>query len=155
MRRYIIPLAAAAALALPAAAGAKGPSGATLLGPKLERGLAIHGEGEGGTATPLGALVDSAGFFPQMYGQSPDPTLRTKPAGTLGTRYRIVYVVPGPNGIRSRVVQLVFPYASGGALTYMKPGQRYWGGRHVRGGWFRGGAALKAILVEAGLPKRG
>ena len=74
-----------------------------------------------GNGTPLGALVDLGGFFPQMYGQTPDPTLRAQPKGTLGPRYKVVYVVPGPNGIQSRVVQYVYPYAKPVPLTYMKP----------------------------------
>jgi hypothetical protein len=87
-----------------------------------------------------------------MYGQSPDPTLRSEPNGTLGPRYSVVYVVPGPNGIRSRVVQHVYPYAKPSPLSHMSSGQSYWGSRKTLGGWFRGPVALKKVLVRAGLP---
>jgi hypothetical protein len=155
MRRYMIGAAIlAAALALPSLAAAKGPESASLSGPGLERSLAIHGQGEMGPGTPLGSLVDLGGFFPQMYGQTPDPTLRTQPKGTLGQRYTITYVVPGPNGIKSRVVQHVYPYAKPVPLTYMRPGQKFWDGQRAYGGWFVASADLKMRLVRAGVPAR-
>jgi hypothetical protein len=103
---------------------------------------------------PLGTLATASGFFAQMFGQTPDPTLSVQPKGTLGPRYKVVYVVPGPNNIQSRVVQFVYPYAKPVALTYMKPGQLFWGDRHARGGWFRATTGLKQMLVRAGLPTR-
>jgi hypothetical protein len=152
MRRQLVAAAAlVVALALPAFALAKGPSSASLFGPGIGS-LAVTGEGEMGPGTPLGALVDSGGFFAQMYGQSPDPTSKARPKVALGPRYRVVYVVPGPNGIRSRVLQDVYPYARPVPYSYMKPGQRYWGGRKAHGGWFRASASLKQALVDAGLP---
>src|SRR5947207_13775979 len=105
MRRHVAvgAVVAAAALVLPAVAAAKGPSSASISGPGLDgRSLAVRGDGEMGQGTPLGSLVDLGGFFPLMYGQSPDPTLRAQPKAVLGPRYRVVYVVPGPNSIRSR-----------------------------------------------------
>ncbi len=89
----------------------------------------------------------------QMYGQTPTATLKTQPKGAvLGPRYRIVYTVPGPNATRSRVVQLFYPYAKPVPLTYMKPGQSYWGARKTLGGCFRSSTALTRALVQAGLP---
>ncbi len=156
MRRNLVAAAAllAAALALPGVASAKGPSSASLSGPGLDRSLAIEGQGEMGPGTPLGSLVDAGGYFPQMFGQTPDPTLRMQPKATLGPRYKIVYVVPGPNRIQSRVVQFVYPYAKPVPLTYMKPGQRFWNTKQAHGGWFRASSGLKMVLVRAGLPAR-
>jgi hypothetical protein len=154
MRRLLIAATAlVAALALPSLAAAKGPTSASISGPGLDRSLAITGQGEGGTGTPLGALVDAGGFFPQMFGQVPDPTLNTRPKGTLGPRYRVMYMVPGPNSIKSHVAQDVYPYAKPGPLTYMKPGQVFWGSRKAHGGWFRASATLRTMLVRAGLPR--
>ena len=152
MRRYVI-AAALVALVLPAAAVAKGPVSASISGPALERSLTIRGDGEG-PSTALGTLADASGFFAQMFGQSPDPTLAVRPGGTLGPRYRVVYVVPGPNDIQSRVVQYLYPYAKPVALTYMKPGQTFWDGERAHGGWYRASTGLKKMLVRAGLPAK-
>ena len=155
MRRYLVGAAIfTVALVLPSLAAAKGPESASLAGPGIARSLAVHGQGEMGPGTPLGSLVDLGGFFAQMYGQTPDPTLRTQPKGTLGQRYTIVYVVPGPNGIKSRVVQSVYPYARPVPLTYMKAAQTFWGSQRAHGGWFVASADLKTTLVRAGLPAK-
>jgi hypothetical protein len=50
------------------------------------------------------------------------------------------------------VTQDVYPYAHGGALAYMRPGQRIYGAT-TTGGWYPGGLALKQALVQLGLPK--
>lgn len=153
MRRLLLFVTAGtvAALAVIAPAAAKGPSTATLTGPGLDRAIPVRGEGEMGTGTPLGSLVQLGGFFPQMFVEAPDPTTRARPATDLGPRYRVVYRVPGPNGI-STVVQDVYPYAKT-PVTYMSSGQRFWGGQRTHGGWFVAGAGLKATLVGAGLPE--
>jgi hypothetical protein len=138
------------ALALPAVGAAKGPASAFISGPGLERALAIIGDGET-PGTALGTLATASGFFPQMFGQTPDPTLAARPKGTLGSRYKVVYVVPGPNNIQSRVVQYIYPYAKPFVLTYMKPGQAFWGVERAHGGWYRASPALKRMLVRSGL----
>lgn len=150
MRRYLF-AGALLVLALPTVAAAKGPTSASITGPGLERSLSIKGNGEG-PGTALGTLASSSGFFPQMFGQSPDPTLASRPSGTLGPRYTATYVVPGPNSVQSRVVQYLYPYAKPVPLTFMTPGQKFWNGRKAHGGWYRASARLKAVLVRAGLP---
>jgi len=154
-RQFSAAIVVGTALFLPAAAGAKGPESASVTGPGLgDRSLTVAGQGELGQRTPLGVLVDSGGFFAQMYGQVPDPTLKARPRGILGAHYRVNYVVPGPNGIRSRVVQDVYPFAKPVPLTYMRPGQRFWGNKVAHGGWFRSSAELRRALVQAGLHVR-
>ena len=150
MRRYLF-ATAVVALALPTLAFAKGPVSASISGPGLERSLTIRGNGEG-PGTALGTLASASGFFPQMFGQAPDPTFAARPSARLGARYMAVYVVPGPNDVQSRVVQYLYPYAKPAALTFMKPGQTFWDGRKAHGGWYRASARLKAVLVRAGLP---
>ena len=150
MRRYLV-AALIVALVVPALAAAKGPSGASISGPGLERTLTITGDGEG-LGTQLGGLAMKSGFFAQMFGQTPDPTLRSRPAGTLGPRYTVIYVVPGPNNLQSRVVQRISPFAKPVALTYMKTGQPFWQTDRTHGGWFRASLALKRILIRVGVP---
>ena len=112
----------------------------------------LRARARAGAGTPLGSLVQFGGYFPQVFGQSPDPTTRTRPAGDLGPRYRIVYRVPGPSGA-STIVQDVYPYAKPSPVTHMRGGQLFWGGQRTYGGWLVAGAGLKTALVEAGLPK--
>ena len=84
-------------------------------------------------------------------GSTESTTGRARPGGDLGPRYRVVYRVPGPSG-SSTVVQDVYPYART-PVTFMRPGQRFWGGARTHGGWFVSEPRLKAMLVAAGLPE--
>ena len=154
MRRLLVlaALAALATLAATAPAAAKGPSTASITGPGLDHALPVKGEGESGTGTPLGSLVQLGGFFPQVFQQFPDPTTRTQPTADLGPRYQVAYRVPGPSGT-STIIQDVYPYAKPSPVTYVRAGQRFWTGNRTYGGWFVSSAALKTALVEAGLPE--
>jgi hypothetical protein len=152
MRVFVL-AGAAAALALPGVAAAKGPAKASITGPGLTAPVAITGNGEGDTSTDLGLLVSETGFFPQTFGQSPDPLLRSQPAERqLGARYTVTYTVPGPS--TSTLRQDLYPYAAGGPVSYMEPGQTIWD-QATHGGWYRANpyGGLRAMLVEAGLPK--
>jgi hypothetical protein len=149
MKRLIL-VAALAGLLVPAAALAKEPSAASISGPGFEKTLKAP-ENDNFASTPLARLTDAAGFFPAAVGQSPNPMLPARPAGSLGPRYTIVWTVPVP-GHTHRVRQDLYPYAEGGALTYMKPGQPIYGS-HTTGGWYRA-YGLKEALVRLGLPVR-
>jgi hypothetical protein len=137
-----------AALAMSVTASAKGPSTASLSGPGLDRAIPVKGQGESGPGSPL---VQFGGFFPQVFGQEPDPTTQKRPAGDLGPRYRVTYRVPGPSGT-STLVQDVYPYAKPSPVTHMATGQRFWGDMRTKGGWVVA-PGVKAALVKAGLPK--
>jgi hypothetical protein len=152
MRKYLV-AAALVALALPALAAAKGPVSASISGPGLEGPLVVGGDGEV-PGTALGTLANASGFFPQMFGQTPDPTLASRPTRSLGPRYKVAYLLPGPNNAQSRVVQFVYPYAKPVAVTYMKPGQPFWDVETTHGGWYRARAGLKRMLLRAGLPAK-
>jgi hypothetical protein len=141
MKRLLFVLVVAAVLA--PAALAKGPSSASISGPGLGKTITLKGMGDASD------LTQNAGFFPAAFGQSPDPMLPGRPAGKLGPRFTIRYVVPGSAG--SRLTQDLYPYAAGGALTYMKPGQPIFDSLS-QGGWYRGGDALERTLAQAGLP---
>jgi hypothetical protein len=138
-----------AALALPAAALAKGPSEGTISGAGFVKTFKVTNDGSGGT--PGGDLTQTAGFFPAAFGQQPDPMLHRKPAA-LGPSYTIVWTVPTGNGAPDHIRQLVYPYAKGGAVTYMKPGQPIFD-MITHGGWYRD-TALKRTLVRLGLPAK-
>jgi hypothetical protein len=141
------------AFAFPATALAKGPDYAMLSGPGINGSIRIDGDAEGGTGTPLGALTTFGGFFPQAFGHHPnDPTTMIRPAGKLGTRYRVVYSVPGPGG-RKPIVADVYPSASPRAVTYMQPGQPFLNGMRTHGGWYVARPGLRRTLEQAGLTR--
>jgi hypothetical protein len=154
MRRPMLLAAALTALLLfPATATAKGPSAATVSGPGLPHAVTIDGYGEGENTSPLGILVNETGFFAQAFQQTPVATTRARPADRLGPRYDVKYTVPGPNG-DSTLRQSLYPYAVNGPASYMTPGQKLWGTQSVPGGWYRGTAALKGMLMKEGLPAK-
>ena len=144
MRALVV--AALAALVVAAAAQAKGASAATISGPGLDDDITVAISGDGDDFTQQG------GFFGQAFSQTPDPTFPARPHGDLGPRYEIDYTVPGPNNDVFHLKAQLYPYAEGGPVTYMPPGQSFFEGMKTHGGWFRAPAALKDTLVEAGLP---
>ena len=152
MRRYLL-AAAVCALVFSTVASAKGPVKASISGPGLQQALVIKGDGEG-PGSSLGTLTDASGFYAQVFRQSPDPTLASRPSGTLGPRYTGVYLVPGPSATPSRLIQYIYPYAEPAVLTYVKPGQKFWSSKKTHGGWYRASRELKRVLVRAGLPAK-
>jgi hypothetical protein len=151
MRKSVLLLVAVGAVALPAGAFAKGASEAAIQGPGLGKAVRISGNGET-SGDKLGNLGQAAGFFPAVYGQSPDPMSDQRPPGELGARYRIVWTVPGPSG-DSKIAQDAYPFAQPLPVTYMKPGQVFWDGQHTHGGWYVGDAQLRASLFAVGVPR--
>ncbi len=152
MKRLALAVPCVVALLIPAMAAAKGPSEATVTGPGLSSALTIRGDGEGGNSTDLGLLVEEGGFFPEVYGAAgPYPLLARKP-DALGPRYGVAYLVPGGSSTDT-LQQDLYPYAKGGPVTYMHAGQQFWQTQRTNGGWYRGSAVLKTMLVKAGLPK--
>jgi hypothetical protein len=155
MRISLLVLPLVATLAVAPTALAKGPDYALLSGPGVSGSIRIDGDGEeGGTRTPLGALVFQGGYASQVFGHHPqEPTTRTRPAGSLGPRYRIMYSVPTPTARRS-IVADVYPYAIPHAITFMKPGQAFFGAMRTHGGWYVAKPGLRLTLLTAGLPGR-
>ena len=148
MKRFLF-LLAAAALVLPAAASAKGPSEARITGPGLDKPIKISGTETDGS--PIMSLAEAAGFFPAAFGQEPNPLI-ARPKGDLGPKYVITYEVPGGNFSNFTIRQDLYPYAARSyALTYMKPGQPIFD-MQTKGGWWTD-QRLKGVLVAAGLPK--
>src|SRR5919198_418390 len=151
-RLSVLALVALAALAVSSAALAKGASQATIKGPGLKKsGLVLKSDsgGDPSSGSRLGQLAESAGFFPAVFNQSPDPMLRQRPKGSLGPKYTVEYVMPGPDNTTSTIRQDLYPYAKPYALSYTKPGQPFFGRGRTHGGWFQATSALRTTL---GLP---
>jgi len=78
--------------------------------------------------------------------------LSTRPQGALGPRYTITYAMPGPSGV-DELRQDLYPYAKPSPVTYLEPGQGFFGTERTVGGWYVASATLKDELVAAGLPE--
>ena len=139
-------------LLLPAAALGKGASEATSTGPGIGDGITLAGEGQVGGGQ-LSQLAQEAGFFPSVFATSPNPMLAKRPGGDHGPRYRIVYTMPGPNGVTDLIRQDLYPYATPQPVTYVEPGQQYFGTERTVGGWYVASSTLKEGLVAVGLPE--
>jgi hypothetical protein len=143
----LLTVAIAVSLVLAGDALAKGPDVAVITGPGLPAPLTLSYRDATRRAT-MQKLTTDGDFFRQAFGPA---STRPRPDGALGPRYLVVYRVPGPTG-NSSLRQSLYPYASGGAITSMAKGQRFWGGRRTRGGWSRASPSLFTALLEAGLP---
>jgi hypothetical protein len=141
-----------AVAALPTAALGKGASEAAISGPGLDGPITLAGEGDE-HGTLLAAIAEEAGFFSAVFAQTPNPMLEARPAGELGPRFAIEYVMPGPSNEVDTLVQDVYPYASPSPVTYVEPGQPYWTSEQTPGGWYVASPELRALLVSAGLPE--
>jgi hypothetical protein len=149
-RLSVLALVALGALAVASAALGKGATQATINGPGLKKGGLVLKSDNGGdpsSGSRLGQLANAAGFFPAVFDQAPDPMLRDRPKGTLGPKYTVEYVMPGPDGTSSTIRQDLYPYAKPYALSYTKPGQRFWDrGQGTHGGWFMTTSAIRTTL---------
>ena len=145
--------AAAVALLLAPAALAKGPSEAQISGPGI-KAIVLSGDAESGTPSEFTAVVEGLGFFPAVFGQEPNPMLPGRPQGDLGPRYAVLYEVPGPDGRTRSIGQDLYPYATGGAVAYMSPGQEVFptDGIETRGGWYQVPDTVTMVLNDHGLP---
>jgi hypothetical protein len=154
MKRF---MGLSATLALMAAlagtsAFAKGASEATITGPGLGDGITLAGEGQVG-GERLMQLAETTGFFPAVFLRAPNPMLAARPKGRLGPRYTITYTMPGPGGGVDQLRQDLYPYATPTPVTYVKPGQPFFGTDKTVGGWFVASTTLKDDLVAVGLPE--
>ena len=150
MKRLMLAATVGAALLIPATAAAKEPTSASISGPGFGKTLKapVNGHYE---KTGLGRLTFSSGFFPAAVGQQPDPMLPGRPVSKLGPKYTVTWTVPGPPGNETHTLQQeLYPYARGGALTYMRAGQSIFDMK-TRGGWYRAWG-LKSTLMSLGLP---
>lgn len=135
----------------PPVAHAKSASQATIAGPGIDQPIEITGEGDVGGSV-LMQIAEGAGFFGAVFGQSPDPMLDARPAGSLGPRYTVTYVMPGPSSGLDTIVQDVYPFAKPAPVSYTRPGQRFWTTERTHGGWYVAASSLEHDLVAAGVP---
>jgi hypothetical protein len=133
-----------------AAAQAKGASQATITGKSLNRPIVVRGNGEPGQGSRLADLAEQSGFFPEVFGQTPNPMLPGRPKGKLGPKYTVTYLLPGRNG-SDAIRQDLYPSAASGPVSHVRPGQSFFDGQKTHGGWFLAQSSLKTTLAAAGL----
>ena len=153
MKRLVSVVAAVAVLAalVATSALAKGASEAMITGPGLGDGIRLAGERRRRRRPARCSSPRTPASIPSVFATTPNPMRPKRPAGELGPRYTITYTMPGPNGVR-RARAGLYPYAKPSPVTYVAPGQRYFGPRATVGGWFVASTALKDELVAVGLP---
>jgi hypothetical protein len=159
MQRRVLAMLVLALLlaAVPTAAQAKGASAASISGGGpggLPGGpIDLNGDGEPGSGTDLANLAEASGVFALLFEDGPGGELATPPAGGRGPRYTITWTFPNGAGGADKVRQSVWPYAAGGPLTFMAPGQPVLD-TTTRGGWYRASDDLRQRLIALGLPRR-
>jgi hypothetical protein len=160
MKPRVLAVAALAALllAIPTAAQAKGATSATISGGGpggLPGGpITLKGNGEPGSSTDLGMLAQGSGLYTVVFDSGTNAILPAAPTDRLGPRYTITWTFPDPEGGKDRkVIQHVYPYAAGGPVTFMRPGQPVLD-MTTRGGWYQGFDGFRTQLIELGLPNR-
>lgn len=96
----------------------------------------------------MSRLVEHIGFFELVFGDSPK-TLTEAPTAAIGkSRLTISWHMDGSDDV---VVQHLYPYAEGGPVTHVEPGQRFWDGHETTGGWFQVTGDIASPLVEFGV----
>jgi hypothetical protein len=158
MKPRVLAVAALAALllAIPTAAQAKGATSATISGGGpggLPGGpITLKGNGEPGSSTDLGMLAQGSGLYTVVFDSGTNAILPAAPTDRLGPRYTITWTFPDPEGGKDRkVIQHVYPYAAGGPVTFMPPGQPVLD-MTTSGGWYQGFDGFRTQLIELGLP---
>jgi hypothetical protein len=134
---------------------AKGPDQATISGPGLPHPIVVAGNGEPGSGEHLGKLSEDSGVFLAMFGNDAtnnQALTTTAPSGPLGPKFQIAFRVPGGMTGPDTVRQDLYPFASGGPVTYTRSGQQSLGGL-TQGGWYRGPAGFADVLSAIGVPK--
>ena len=143
--------------ALPA--WAKGATQAVITGPGLSQPITLAPSMSSGQSTydpQLEKLAESSGFYLGVWGgrvRGAGRVLADPPAGNLGPRYTITYTMMPVHAKTDEIVQYVYPYAEPRPVTFMPPGQTYWGKNSTVGAWYQAAHVdLKQMLVSLGLP---
>jgi hypothetical protein len=139
-------------VATPAAAKV-GIAEARISGPGLgEGGLRMS---DAATEGMWGSGIDLAGGLDGTRADSVGELGLT--AADLGPRYVVTYRLNAGTKATEIVLQELYPYATGGPVTYTRPGQAVaeglpWGGA-ITASWYRTSPRFFDFLVEQGLPE--
>ncbi|MFL5909845.1 MAG: hypothetical protein ACJ768_04670 [Gaiellaceae bacterium] len=134
-------------------ASAKGPSQAVISGPGIEHPIAVRAPGASAIGLDLAALIDSSGIFAQLWCRGCKDVTAKRPVARLGPMYVVRYRMSSEltDGRASWVEQRAYPFAEPTPVTFVAPGQSYWGRRTV-GGWYKATPRLERVLVGIAVP---
>lgn len=140
---------------------AKGATKAVITGPRLAHPIVVADGGEPGQAGNLATLEEQSGLFSVLFGPGTTGSttaLHSPPRQTaLGPQYTITFTVPGvdpqPGEKYGRIRQQLYPYATGGPLTYTPQGQHGFGQKLQATGWQRATPGLRRTLTQLGVPR--
>jgi hypothetical protein len=141
-----------AILIAPGVAAAKGADAATITGAGLATPISVSGNH--GPPDIIPRLAEQSGFYPGVFAEQPDPMLTAAPPGDLGPRLDVAWHVPTGEATADVVHQDIYPYADGGPVTYVAPGQPFFETQFTHGGWYRSPSTLTATLTQLGVPSR-
>lgn len=146
----LVGLVAAAVLALPLAAFAKGASGAALEGQGIDGTLIVDQAGELGQGTAMSMFAERAEFFPLVFGDDSGQTAGQKEALVAdGTKPTIVVTW---DMVGTPIVQDLYFLKDGSVVAYMAPGQSFWEDTaQTVGGWMPIRKDLTKTLAELGV----
>jgi hypothetical protein len=132
-------------------ATAKGPSQAVISGPGLGQPIVVREPGSPTIGPDLASLIESSGILAQLWCRGCKDLMAKQPQGDLGPMYVVRYRVSfDVERTPTWVEQRTYPFAEPRAVSYVRPGQEFWGRRTV-GGWYEA-PKLRAVLLRIGVP---
>jgi hypothetical protein len=155
MRRMIV-LAGVLALAMlvMGPAWAKGPTGATIIGPGIAEPIELEGNGEPGSGTDFAAFVEAAGFWQVVMdvegsAMSLNGEVIASPPSDLGTRYTVTWHM-GDEAVATDL----YPNAAGGPVVHMAAQRLEFMEHDSPERWVAADPALLEMLDAYGVPFR-
>jgi hypothetical protein len=157
---------AAVVLALAAEpAAAKGPIGVSITGPGLVTPIVLRPGRLDDPTTAAAAesqqrqleeLIDGSGLWGQFAWSDADPPPSpSKPAGDLGTRYRLKWSIPGLGASTETddvLVQDAYVRPGAVAVFFTPKGQPLYDGGTTLGGWHSAPPTMTRLLADLGVP---
>jgi hypothetical protein len=148
--RLAAALAALVLVLVPSAASAKGPVAATIVaadGSRLTLDSHDWAPGE-----PFVELLESTHALSAIFRTDPE-ILADAPTGELGPRFEITWDLGlVDQGEPTHLVrQDAYPYAEGGPVTFVPPGQALYGQDTTPGGWYAASSDLSGVLESLDL----
>lgn len=148
MKRCLVAvLGVAIVVGLASPAEAKGVRDVTIKGPGIPRSMTVD-------RPTTSALAQASRLYVATSHQPAGVVEDRRPSERLGSRYVATWGWLVAVDTTKPLRQVLYPFAEGGALSYVPPGQRVFDHGPFKGGWIRVGAPLTEVMVALGaLPR--